>query len=294
VGAFAGIDLAPFRDLPRPLSVPFSGGRSSGMLLCCLVEANGGLPEGAVVNFQNTGLELPPTLDFIRRVEVHLGINVVRLEYDRAAPGKFAEVGHNSLSRDGEPFDRLLTEVVPERRDGTAGVRALPNPVQRTCTANLKTKTAHRHLRSLGWPTKYYAALGYRFDEESRVARKRKLDVKGNQEGGTGVFPLFDAKITSDDVHWFWRQMPFDLELDSNMGNCDFCFMKSEWKIKEQMLLHPDRAQWWINAEQRAATTDRPSVFRKDRPSYAELFAQVQAGNLEGSKEGERCGTCGD
>lgn len=288
------IDLAPFRDLPSPLSIPFSGGRSSGMLLCRIVEANGGLPTGAVVNFENTSLELEPTYVFLDRVERHLGINVVRLEWNPYEPSGFDVVGHNSMHRSGEVFERLLTHVVPKRRDGTAGVRPLPNPAQRHCTANLKTKTAHRYVRSLGWPTSYFTTLGYRYDEAGRVERKKKQDKKGNQEGGRGVFPLFDAKITSDDVHWFWRSMPFDLELDSNMGNCDLCFMKSEWKIKEQMLLNPERAEWWIRAEDRALGTDRPSVFRDDRPSYREMLAQVRAGNMEGSKKGERCGTCGD
>ena len=174
-------------------------------------------------------------------------------------------------------------------------MRPLPNPPQRTCSAELKTKTSHRYLRkTLGWPTSYYSTLGFRYDEKSRRDRRVKRNEKRNVEGGVGVFPLYDAKITSDDVHWFWRHAPFDLGIDSNMGNCDFCFMKSEWKIKEMMLLHPDRAQRWIDWETRAARTDRQGVFRKDRPCLADIAAQVRAGNMEGSRVGERCGSCGD
>lgn len=288
-------DLRAFRDLPTPLSIPVSAGRSSGMLACLIAEANGGIPKGAVLNFQNTSLEDEESYLFLDRLERHLGTGILRLEYNPDAPNKYDVVGHNSMHRDGEVFERLLTQIL-KRRDGTMGIRPLPNPAQRVCTAQLKTQTAHRYFRrELGWPTKYYTTLGYRYDERARVMRRRKLNAgKKLPEGGLGIFPLFDAKITSDDVHWFWRRMPFDLGIDSNMGNCDLCFMKSEWKLKETILLHPKRAERWARWEERAAATDRPSVFRDDRPCYRELINQVRAGNMEGSKKGDRCRSCSD
>lgn len=288
-------NLDCFRDLPTPLSIPVSAGRSSGMLACHIAEANGGIPNGAVLNFENTSLEGEESLIFLDRLERHLGSPIVRLEFDPDKPNKYEIVGHNSMKRDGEVFERLLTQRL-KRRDGTIGVRPLPNPAQRVCTAQLKTQTAHRYFRrELGWPTRYYTTLGYRFDERSRVLKRRKLNAKKKiPEGGIGLFPLFDARITSDDVHWFWRRMPFDLGIDSNMGNCDLCFMKSEWKLKEMILLHPNRAERWARMEERAALTDRPGVFRKDRPPYRELINQVRAGNMEGSKKGDRCRSCGD
>lgn len=287
-------DLAPFRDLPSRCSVPVSGGRSSGLLAWLICEANGGVPKGAIPNFQNTSLELPETYIFLDRLDRHLGLSLLYLEHNPLEPTKVEVVGPNSLKRDSEVFERLLITPL-NRRDGTIGVRPLPNPAQRTCTANLKTHTAHRYFRRhLNWPTNYHVTLGYRADEMRRVERRKKLAKKGNPEGGIGLFPLADAGITSDDVHLFWRSAPFDLGIDSNMGNCDFCFMKSEWKLKEMMLIYPDRAQRWIEYEARAATTDRPGVFRKDRPSYADMMRQVKLGNMEGSKAGDRCGTCGD
>lgn len=41
-----------------PAQVSFSGGRSSGMMLCKIVEAHGGtLPSDVIVAFANTGKE---------------------------------------------------------------------------------------------------------------------------------------------------------------------------------------------------------------------------------------------
>lgn len=50
------------------VQVAFSGGRTSAYLLRQVLDANGGLPDRAVVTFQNTGREMPQTLDFVQEV----------------------------------------------------------------------------------------------------------------------------------------------------------------------------------------------------------------------------------
>jgi len=291
-------DLGFFRDIPTPCSLPVSGGRSSALLAALVVEANGGLPAGVIANFQNTSLELPETYGFLRRLDHELGLNLVYLEHNPMVPGNFEVVGDNSIKTEGEVFERLLSHEL-KRKDQTVGVRPLPNPAQRTCTANMKVKTAHRYFRSvLGWPTNYFTLLGYRWDEAGRVLRRERLQKRGNPEGGIGLFPLYAAQVIKNEVYFTWRDyMPFDLGIDSDWGNCDFCFMKSTWKIKEMMYMFPQRARRWILWEERAAKSDRAGVFRKDRPSYRQLYEEVLAGNLEGHGVPgvtDRCGTCGD
>src|SRR5581483_1825939 len=39
---------------------------------------------------------------------------------------------------------------------------------------------------------------------------------------------LNSAKVTEEDVMNFWASQPFDLQLQSYEGNCDFCFLKSK------------------------------------------------------------------
>jgi 3'-phosphoadenosine 5'-phosphosulfate sulfotransferase (PAPS reductase)/FAD synthetase len=266
-----------YRDLPTPLVISFSGGRSSAYMLWQIVEANGGLPDQAVVNFNNTGFELPETLDFIQETETRLGIHINWLEYKPL--NKFTVVNHNSAARNGEPFIAMCEEIMPKRRDGTSGKRPLPNPVQRHCTGNLKIRTSHRYLRSLGW-TRYYSAIGYRADEEPRVNRRQKLDARyaGIAEGGVGVFPMFHAGVVAEDIFAFWDAMPYDLRINSWEGNCDYCFMKSTQKLKDMYLARPERIKPWLELE--AREYDRAGPFRKDRASLAEIVAQVEAGDL--------------
>lgn len=298
-----------------------SGGRSSAYQVAHIVEANGSVPRGAICTFENTGKEREETLVFVDRMDRHFQLDLLWLEHDPEAPGRVKRVTFETAARNGEPFDAFLSDIVPKRRDGTAGVRPLPNPAQRSCTATLKTKTLHRYVRQhLGWSMRYYSVLGFRADERARYERRVKADLKrGWDEGGKAVFPMYRAGAVQADVQAFFPwdpekaacelEVPFTLELDSNWGNCDFCFMKSTWKIKEQMVYEalryqvrielgatpPPTVQWWIAKEERVS--DRPGPFRLDRPTFRELWAQVCAGDLESAvPEGKEdaCGTCSD
>lgn len=104
---------------------------------------------------------------------------------------------------------------------------------------------------------------------------------------------MADAGVDSGRVHNFWNdpQAPFNLELSSEEGNCDFCFMKSTWKIKYLMVMHPERIPFWLNLEARGS--DRSDNFRKDRPSLQQLWDEVQRGDMGTPQKDKLCGTCG-
>ncbi|MNE48846.1 hypothetical protein D3C80_1433340 [compost metagenome] len=65
------------------------------------------------------------------------------------------------------------------------------------------------------------------------------------------------------DVNSFWARQLFDLGIDSDLGNCDLCFLKSPEKIIRAIIENPEAARWWIEAEERTG-----QVFRRDRPNY--------------------------
>ena len=70
--------------------ISFSGGRTSAYMLHRIVEANDGLRPECKVLFANTGREMPRTLDFVRDVQKHIGVDVTWLEYDRAPSNRYA------------------------------------------------------------------------------------------------------------------------------------------------------------------------------------------------------------
>ena len=50
------------------VQIAFSGGRTSAYMLRKIMDANPGLRDDVVVTFQNTGREMPQTLDFVAEV----------------------------------------------------------------------------------------------------------------------------------------------------------------------------------------------------------------------------------
>lgn len=225
------------------VQIAFSGGRTSAFMLHHILEANGALPEGRVeVTFQNTGREMPQTLDFVREVGERWGVLITWLEYRPAKP-LFEVVGYQGASRDGAPFRALI-----QRR------KLLPNVKARFCTEELKIRTAKRYLMSLGW-RRWTAARGIRADEQHRLGAETK-------ERATPWHPLAAAGVTARDVAAFWATQPFDLRLPNVngscwLGNCDGCFLKSEADLAALARDFPERHAWWEDMEREATALGR-------------------------------------
>ena len=229
------------------VQISFSGGRTSAYMLYKILEANNGLPNTAKVVFTNTGREMNETLDFIQECSDRWNVHVTWLEYD-IVDGKntFKEVSHNSASRNGEPFEKLIDKY-----------GRLPNALQRFCTGVLKIQTSAKYLKSLGWH-KWNHALGIRADEPKRY----KTDYR---DGFYPFYPIYEAQETLVDVNNFWNKQIFKLNLPivggkTLKGNCDLCFLKSEAQLAMIMKENPSRAKWWINTEKRFA-----KQFNRDR-----------------------------
>lgn len=247
-----------------PAQICFSGGRTSGFMLYKILEANGGIPKECVVTFQNTGKEREETLAFIHECSTRWHVPITWIEWDGFEEGSRSRchvriVDFRSASRAGEPFSRL---------NDALGI--LPNPVMRTCTANLKVKAGRAFMLSQGFD-EWDNVMGIRADEPRRLAR---LGTPGrDNSGGIPNLPLARANVRKADVLAFWRAQPFDLALDAegDFGNCDLCLLKARHKIVRALVTEPQRAIWWINEESRPTGT----TFRNDRPNYAELLREA-------------------
>jgi 3'-phosphoadenosine 5'-phosphosulfate sulfotransferase (PAPS reductase)/FAD synthetase len=188
-----------------------------------------------VVSFQNTGREMPETLDFVREIGERFGVNIVWLEY-RSSDPRFVIVDHGSASRDGEPFEQLIRKR-----------KFLPNQAARFCTAELKVRAAKRYLMSIGW-TRWTVATGIRADEPRRLGGKKIKDRWVNWS------PMAAAGIGKADVAEFWRRQAFDLRLPNQngktpLGNCDGCFLKAEAIQAHLAVNYPERHAWWERME---------------------------------------------
>lgn len=240
------------------VQIAFSGGRTSAYLLRQILIANDGIPDRAIVTFQNTGREMPETLDFVAEVADRWSVPIVWLEYRPDAPG-FEIVGHNSAARDGEPFEALIRKR-----------KFLPNVMSRFCTTEMKVRVAKKYLRSLGWE-RWTNAVGIRADEPKR------LNKPPSKDRWTVWTPLADAGVSRHDVAAFWRSQNFDLQLPNVggncwLGNCDGCFLKSEASIGALTREFPERAAWWERMEALASSISRPG-----KPRSAATFSKRYA-----------------
>lgn len=250
------------------VQIAFSGGRTSAFMLHNILEANGGLPDRCKVLFQNTGREMPETLDFVAECGSRWSVGITWLEY-RAERPFFEVVSHNSAARDGEPFDALI-----------ARKKALPNQVQKWCSAELKTKTAKRYLVSIGWK-KWRTAIGFRADEQHRVPFVDKRS--------TAWTPLVADNVAKNDVAAFWSGQPFDLKLPlvngkTIGGNCDGCFLKSEAFLSALARDMPYRHSWWEGHEKAIGRTFSSRYSRAELRDF-----MIRQGDWALSTEGALC-----
>ena len=258
----------------------FSGGLTSGLMLRRELDKNPNFRDEFTICFCNTGKERDETLDFVHEVETRWQVPIVWLEYKRfpasTIPSEvfpteqrqknhlaigdglthwFRIVNYETASRKGQPFDDLLSWAEP-----------LPNVVGRYCSTQLKIRSIMRYAFSMGWK-EFSPHIGIRKDESHR-----KLQILQSCETFIHpVFPLIDDNITVKDVNEFWSKQPFTLQLKNYEGNCDLCFLKSDWKRRRIMRDNPARANWWIEKEADAqAHAKSGATFR-----YGETYAGV-------------------
>jgi 3'-phosphoadenosine 5'-phosphosulfate sulfotransferase (PAPS reductase)/FAD synthetase len=205
--------------------INFSGGRTSAYMTKRLIDEGGEY----LITFQNTGKEMPKTLDFINECDQRWNLNLVWLEFRFG--NNFEVVNYQTASRNGRPFD----EAIQHKNN------FLPNQRMRYCTQLLKIDTLHRYLKSIGI-TDYISFNGIRYDEPRRW---NKI-----QDNGYDVeLPLVKWKITKQDVLNFWEKQEFDLMVNEPYGNCDCCFLKGKNKLSIIAKEKPELLDWWIAKE---------------------------------------------
>ena len=257
----------------RYRTINVSGGRSSGYMLRQILDAHDGkLPDRTAAVFCNTGKERPETLDFVRDMETHWSVPISWIEYHwrpNAAGGKadpkhtFALVNHDTASRNGEPFEQMIQVK-----------RMLPTIIKRFCTSELKVMTVKRYCSSLGWPRNQQTrVLGIRSDEQRRVN-------KVLFETCMTEYPMVFAGVDRATVGEFWDRAPFDLHIDSSVGNCDLCFLRGARKTVDILRDRPDLADWWIRMEDyrhtiRKKTMPKMMQFREEH-SVREMLEMAQ------------------
>lgn len=258
--------------------VSFSGGRTSAYLCKVMIDHFG--RENVDFIFMDTGAEHPKTYEFIRKVNQHFDLSLVCLQGDFNQP---LGVGHSysvvEVSTLGCDI-RVYTELV--NKYGTPSI-ATP-----WCTSRMKEEVHDKYCNDVYGKNGYETWIGIRADEPKRLKIGKRSDVR------------YLAEISSAekvDVIDFWRGMPFDLEIDEWLGNCVFCFKKSDLKLalacKDAQQLYDD----WLKMIDFAPERDgqerasRHVMYRKNR-TIAEIndsFSEIPRENIIARLRGAEC-----
>ena len=281
----------PF-EIIEPTCISFSGGRTSAFMLYKILEAHDmSLPDKAKVVFANTGKEEEATLKFVNECSKRWNVEITWLEFAVENNEKISKVvNFETASRNGEPFESCINFYQP----------SLPNGRTRYCSSQMKTRTMHRYLKSLGW-TEWDSFIGIRADEPRRVAKFR-ANPHPESKHETVCMPLVMTNVSSKEVGAFWSSQSFDLELPNingktMHGNCDLCMLKPKAQILSLITEKPERALWWMKQEEQASKRcdGDGKFFAIDRPSYAQMhkYAAEQTDMFDKTEEGIAC-FCGD
>ena len=156
----------------------------------------------------------------------------------------------------GKTFDEIINRN---------GKRYLPNVTQRFCTTEMKLQPIFNWWQNtINEVCK--VRIGFRANEQSRaktmlsktnengnstfktIVGKRKTQNKwADIEWQKPIFPLIKDKIYKDSIEKFWNDKPVRF---AYMNNCVGCFHRTPILLKHLSDKHPNKFEWFINAEQ--------------------------------------------
>ena len=201
--------------------VSFSGGRTSAYLVYLMMK------EGVDVEFIfcDTGAEHPNTYAFIKQCVSYFDINLTCLK-SIVNQEKGIGVTYKIVDVDSIGWDLSMFADISKKYG------APYNPGGAHCTQHLKTIPFYKYCDDEFGKGNYTTWLGIRVDEMRRLKPKK------------GVKYLAElSQMDKNGILGFWRDMPFDLDLDEWLGNCVFCIKKPVNRVALATLSEPELAK---------------------------------------------------
>lgn len=226
--------------------VSFSGGRTSAYMVWLFEERRKRESISVEYVFCDTGAEHPKTYQFVRDVAKHFNIDItclrVKIDFTDgiASPPSYQVVPLSECTNDLKPFHDLL------KKSGT------PTASAAECTNILKSVPSDKYCNDKYGKRNYVKWLGIRVDEPNRIKIvEDQIDMFGDllpKKRATVPLRYLGeiSDFTKNDVLKFWSEMPFDLDLSEELGNCVFCIKKGNNKIALAAKKEPEMAADFI------------------------------------------------
>lgn len=194
--------------------ISFSGGKTSAYMAKRIIEEYKDKAEIVTV-FANTGQEHEKTLEFVNKCDKEFGLNVVWIEslihHNKRKSSTFKVTNFNNATRNGSLFEDMIKKY------------GIPNMTFPHCTRELKTNPLHSYVKQKWKVGTYHTAIGIRADEIDRINE--------NYEKLKLWYPLANWGVTKKDINEFWLKQSFNLEIPEHLGNCTWCWKKSNKKL---------------------------------------------------------------
>lgn len=240
-----------FDNTVKNLLVSFSGGETSAFMAQWLnnnYERFG--YENIVFVFANTGLENEQTLEFVERCDKFFNLQVQWIEaeiiHEYKKGTRYYRTDFDNAARNGEPFEQFIKKY------------GIPNQANPTCTRELKGAPILSFGKSWFNGEKYHTAIGIRQDEADRM--------DGNAKKLGFIYPLINRKMipsTKPMINFYWKSMPFRLELKGYQGNCKTCWKKSDKKLFQIAKENPSAFDFMNSMEEKYGNFVNPKRSEK-------------------------------
>lgn len=181
--------------------------------------------------FCDTGAEHPKTYQFVRDIARYFDIGITclrtKIEFIEGVggPASYSVIPLSECTNDLKPFHDLI------KKCGT------PTAAAAECTNILKSIPSDKYCNEKYGKRNYIKWLGIRVDEPNRI----KI-VEAQTDMFSKLLPKKRSTVplrylgeiseyTKGDVIKFWSEMPFDLDIPEELGNCVFCIKKGNNKV---------------------------------------------------------------
>lgn len=250
----------------KNLLVSFSGGETSAFMAQWIKNhLEDKVYEKVVYVFANTGLENEETLEFVEECSHHFKFNVQWLEAsinpERGYGTGYWLTDFDNAKRKGEPFEAVISKY------------GIPNQMYPHCTRELKEVPIRKFAKDWFDGEPYHTAIGIRSDEADRINSKAK-------DFGF-IYPLINREMipaTKPMINFYWRNMPFRLNLKGYQGNCITCWKKSDKKLFKIANENPNAFNFMDRMEKTYAFVNgEKSVFFRNQRSTQDILSQSKS-----------------
>jgi hypothetical protein len=251
------------------LLVSFSGGETSAFMAQWIKKHLESKYDNVLYVFANTGLENEQTLEFVQKCDDYWKLNVQWVECkvnpESGKGTKYWLTDFDNAKRNGEPFEAMISKY------------GIPNQSGPICTRELKLRPINSLAKTWFDGQKYETAIGIRMDEFDRMNEKAK-EMRL-------IYPLISKDMipaTKAMVNFFWKQMPFRLELKGYQGNCVTCWKKSDKKLFQIYKENPKAFDFMDRMERKYPlnfNTGKKEVFFRGNRSATDIMCEAENWN---------------